>query len=111
MPVISNNEDSIMVKCECRSHALEVMYDDWDKDTAPAINIAIWSLGQRPMKLRWKDRFRWIWYLLKDGSLHGDDVIINENDAIAISRFLTEKSQLIKERINILEKKYGKKIQ
>ena len=110
MPVISNNEDIVLVKCACHSHALEVSYDDWDKDTVPMINIAIWSLGQRPMKLRWRDRLRWIWYLLKDGTLHGDDVIINEHDAIAIANFLSEKSLRVQERIRKLEKKYGKKI-
>lgn len=109
MPVISNNEDSIMIKCACHSHALEIMFDDWDKDTIPMIYMGIWTHGQRPMPLRWRDRLRWIYYLLKDGRLHADDVVINEHDAITLANFLSEKSLLIKERVRDLEKKHSDK--
>jgi hypothetical protein len=86
------------------------MYDDFDEDAVPMIYMGIWTHGQRPMPLRWRDRLRWIYYLIKDGRLHADDVVINEHDAISISNFLSEKSLHIKERIRELEKKYGKKL-
>ncbi len=111
MSVIKRDEESLMVKCACSQHALEISLDDFDKDSVPAISMGIWSHGQRPMPLRWRDRFRWVWYLLKDGRLHADDIVINEHDAIAIANYLSEKSIYIKERIRDLEKKYGKKIE
>ena len=99
-----------MVKCACHTHALELMCDDWEKDCIPLIYVGIWTHGQRPMPLRWSDRFRWIYYLLKDGRLHGDDVVLNEKDAREVSVFLREKSDLIERRIKELnEKKQTKK--
>jgi hypothetical protein len=104
MALISKDKDDLMVKCSCYSHVIEFHFDDYDKECVPSIDIAIWSLGQRPLKLRWRDRLRWVYYLLKDGELHGDDVILNEKDADSIVEFLTEKSKVIKERIQEFEK-------
>lgn len=111
MPNITKDENTLMVKCACHSHALELTLFDYGKDSVPQIYLAVWSLGQRPLKLRWRDRLRWVWYLLKDGELHGDDVILDEKDAIAIANFLSEKSLRISERIREVEAKYGKKIE
>jgi len=105
MPIIKKDNESIMVKCSCHSHALEIMIDDWDKDTVPLIYVGIWTHGQRPMPLRWRDRLRWIYYLLKDGRLHADDVILDEKDAVDVSNFLREKSEVIKQRIKELDER------
>ncbi len=104
MALISTDKDDLMIKCSCHCHAIEFHFDDYDKECVPSIDIAIWSLGQRPLKLGWRDRLRWVYYLLKDGELHGDDVILNEKDADHIVEFLTEKSKVIKERIQEFEK-------
>jgi len=110
MSVLSNNEDNIMVKCSCHAHALEIMYDDWDKSTIPLIYMSIWTYGQRPFPLSWKDRLRWTWYLLTNGRLHGDDIVIDENDALVIARFLTEKIKMIDTRKKEMNYEESKKV-
>lgn len=98
MAIINTDKNSLVVECSCHSHALHITYDDFWKDSIPMIDIAIWERRGAPFPLPWKQRFRWIWSLLKDGTLQGDDVIINENDADAIIKFLSEKVELIKRR-------------
>jgi hypothetical protein len=105
MSVITNEKDVLMVKCACQSHALEIMFDDDDKDCIPMIYMGIWTHGQRPLPLRWRERLRWIYYLIKDGRLHADDVIIDEKDALEVANFLEKKSKIISDRIRLFEEK------
>lgn len=106
MSVIKRDKESIMVKCSCNTHALEVMCDDWGDSVTPMIYFGIWTHGQRPMPLRWRDRLRWIFYLIKDGRLHADDVVIDNADSIRqVSEFLREKADLIDQRLKEFNEK------
>lgn len=106
MSVINQDKKSLMVKCACHNHAVEIMIDDLDEDCVPQIYLGIWTFGQRPMPLRWKDRLRWIWCLIRDGRLHGDDVVLNHEDALTIAKFLADSARKAKRMEQILKKKY-----
>jgi hypothetical protein len=103
MAIINNDKDFLMVKCSCHYHAVSFSFDDFSEDSIPMIDIGFWERGCH-FPLPWKQRLRWTWYLLKEGRLQGDDVVINEKDADAIVAFLIEKSKLIKEREENLKK-------
>jgi len=89
MPVISE-KDSLLVRCTCHGHVLEVRNDDeWINDgIEPSIEVSVWN--QTPAPYSFKQRLFMIWTLLKGKNLEGGDVIITNDDAAKMIRFLSK---------------------
>jgi hypothetical protein len=95
MPVIKDDK-TLLIRCTCHYHVLEVSYDD-EYETTPNFNISVWN--QSPSPINFWDRLKMIWRLLRFKNLEGGDVIIDKNDAKNLINFLTK---------NLGEKKHGK---
>ena len=96
MPVIKDDK-TLLIRCVCHYHVLEVTYDTYDKKISPYFNFSIWN--QSPSPINFWDRLKMIWRLLCFKNIDGDDVIITNDDTKNLINFLTK---------NLGEKKYGK---
>ncbi len=88
MPVIKDDK-TLLIRCTCHYHVLEVTYDDYDTELSPYFNISVWN--QSPSPLNFWDRCKMIWRLIRFKNLDGGDVIIEKNDAKSIINFLYKK--------------------
>jgi len=64
-------------KCSCSSEILRVAYDDELEQT----EFSIWEM-QNAHKAGWRQRLRWCWRILFEGSPYGDQVIL-DNEGVA----------------------------
>lgn len=92
MPVIKN-DNTLLIRCSCYYHVLEVTYDDYEEDL-PNFNISVWN--QSPTPISFSDRLKLIWRLIRFKNLEGGDVIIDGSDAKILVNFLTKKLEEIK---------------
>jgi hypothetical protein len=90
MSVIKDDK-TLMVRCKCHGHILEVTYDeDWYENAA--LNVFYFSVwNQTPTPVSFFDRLKLIWRLVKGKNLEGDDVLIDKEDARALINFLNKK--------------------
>jgi hypothetical protein len=80
-----NPDKSIMVQCECGGEAIEIQH--WSDENK--FYFSIWRCGFfRPM--RWKERFRWCWYILRTGNPWADHIILHTDNAKQVAEFLTQ---------------------
>ena len=81
MPVIKDDK-TLMVRCTCYGHVLEITYDDYltDECFPPTFNVSIWN--QTPYPYSFSNRIKLIWRLLRGKNLSADDVIIEKSDNI-----------------------------
>lgn len=76
-------------KCDCSSHLLEIeryYYTDSDK----GFQITTWNLDLSTKKLSYLERLRWIWQILTKGTLWTDYVMISDDRAKKLARFIDE---------------------
>lgn len=86
MPVI-NNDTTLLLRCSCYYHVLEVTYDDYETEL-PNFNISVWN--QTPTPSTFVDRIKLIWRLICGKNLDGGDVIIDKNDVQSLINFLNK---------------------
>jgi hypothetical protein len=91
MPIINDDKNTLMIRCTCHGHVLEITNDEYamEDGVMPDFDISVWN--QTPFPYSFRNRLRLIWRLLTFQTLNGGDVIVNENDAIRISDFLRRK--------------------
>lgn len=107
MPVINGDKNTLLIRCNCHYHVLEITNDDYmldEEDVCPSFIISIWN--QTPVPTNFRERLKLIWRLIRGKNLEGDDVIIEQKDAQAIIQFLDEK---LTEKNQTRLKKYAKK--
>jgi hypothetical protein len=96
MPPIKDDK-TLLIRCICHYHILEVTYDNYDADSPTVFNISIWN--QSPVPINFWDRLKMIWRLIRFKNLEGGDVIIENSDAKTLINFLNK---------HLGEKKHGK---
>lgn len=85
--------ESSMHKCTCGGHMFEIeRYEDhWgDGNIEKGFNLATWERGRGGKTLCWRERWRWIWNILRTGKLWADDVIINDEQAKEIADYINK---------------------
>lgn len=85
--------ESLMQKCACSGHMFEIerFEDHWgDGKSEIGFNLVIWERGRDGKILCWRERFRWIWNILRTGKLWADDVIINDKQAKEIADYINK---------------------
>jgi hypothetical protein len=80
---------SHFVKCNCGCQILEVERYDY-KDGDEGFNFVVWDRGRQGKRLRFKERIRWCWNILKTGSPWADDIIATNKDARGLAEFLIQ---------------------
>jgi hypothetical protein len=73
-------EESLFVKCECTTHLFEIQrfkYEDRDE----GFYVSLWSPQEWRTRLTWKERLRWCWNLIKNGTLWADNIILTNEKA------------------------------
>jgi hypothetical protein len=81
---------SHFIKCSCTCQVLEVeMYDYGDGDQG--VNFVIWNRGRNGKRIGgWKEKFRWCWNIIKNGSPWADDIIATNTDARGLAKFILQ---------------------
>lgn len=85
--------ESCMVKCACYGHMFEIeRYEDRREDdkTETGFNLVTWERGRDGKILCWRERWRWIWNIIRTGQLWADDIIINDNQAKEIVEYINK---------------------
>ena len=98
---MKNNNDSIFVKCQCSGHLFECerfIYEYSNGECDKGFNLSFWICGRRNNILGWKERWRWIWNILKTGKPWSDGIIINDEQSVEIIKFF--KKHLVKTKGN-----------
>jgi hypothetical protein len=86
-------EDSILEKCQCHGDMFELQrYKDeiCNGHIDEGFNLTFWSLGRSSKKLCWKERWRWIWNILRTGNPWADGIIINNEQAKRIVEYINK---------------------
>ena len=79
-----------LTKCDCGGHQLECEIFDW-KDGEAGVNFSIWERGRDGKQIRgWKEKFRWCWRILKTGMPWADDIIVTNNEARGLAKFILQ---------------------
>jgi hypothetical protein len=71
--------------CACFGEGLRVSYDAEDKSWY----VTLWRQGYRE-STDWTHRLRHIWRILRTGQPWHDQVLLNDDEAKALGKFLTE---------------------
>jgi len=108
MSVINDDKNTLMIRCDCHGHVLEVTSDALGVGDGiePDFYFSVWN--QSPTPFSFIDRIRLIWKLVRGKNLEGGDVIISLEDTQAIIDFLCKK--LMDNKI-LLEQHKNKKAQ
>lgn len=72
-------------KCSCSSEILRVAYDDELEQT----EFSIWEM-QNTHKATLRQRLRWCWRILFEGSPYGDQVILEKDGVADLIKYLTK---------------------
>lgn len=81
---------SHFVKCMCSCQMLEVEKYDY-KDGDHGFNFVIWARDRHGKKIfGLKERFRWCWNIIKNGSPWADDIIATNQDARGLAEFILQ---------------------
>ena len=72
------------VRCACSCSALEVELDS----EIPSYDISLWLHGYTGHRLRWYDRVRWCWRILRTGRPWTDQITISVEDAHELHNWL-----------------------
>jgi hypothetical protein len=104
--IINNDPNVLMIRCDCYGHVLEVASDvlGVEDGIIPDFYFSVWN--QTPTPFNFWDRLKLIWWLICGKNLEGGDVIISLSDAIEISKFLAEKVE--ESRIRLEQQKNKK---
>lgn len=81
--MVTNNK-SLMLKCECRGAAIEITH--WNDDNE--FWFSIWKQSPYLRPLRWKERIRWCWNILRTGNPWADDIILTSENAKKVAEFI-----------------------
>ena len=79
---------SLMVKCECHGHALEVTHCP-NTDGTNEYWFTVWKRGYDG-RLCWRERIRWCWNILRTGRPWGDEIILTPGCANQICEFINQ---------------------
>jgi len=72
-------------KCSCSSEILRVAYDDELEQT----EFSIWEM-QNAHKATLRQRLRWCWRILFEGSPYGDQVIMEKEQVADLVEYLVK---------------------
>lgn len=78
-----HDTNSLFLKCQCQSEAVEIEYDDIDK----CYNISIWKLGLYRCSMTFKERIRWCWHILTTGKPWSDFIMLSPEQMKQLTDF------------------------
>ena len=85
--------ESVSVKCACYGHQFEIeRYEEnyGDGHVEKGFNLVTWERGRDGKILCWRERWRWIWNILRTGQLWADDIIIDDKQAKQIADYINK---------------------
>lgn len=95
MSQVLQKNDTLFAMCDCCGHAIQVeryVDDPEDKNTIKWFEFSLWERGfDTPMSF--KERFRWIIHVLFTGKPWSDHVILKDEDALEVVKFITSKTK------------------
>jgi hypothetical protein len=89
-----DKRETHVIPCDCNSHRIEIDYvvEHWENEDGSTVynkcyEVAVWELlGNSP--LRFSERIRWCWRILKTGMPWCDMVIITKEKAEELAKFI-----------------------
>ena len=75
--------------CICGTTAICLTHYPNDPEDTD-INIALWEQGVNNRDTSWRERLRYIWYIIRKGHPYTDYVILSQADAIRLAQKLNE---------------------
>jgi hypothetical protein len=82
--VKTKDKQFVVVRCRCRGELLSMEYDEVNSQ----YHVTIWKHGNLYPALSWMARLRFIWRLITTGKPHGDEVLLSQQAADMIGRFV-----------------------
>lgn len=73
-----------LYECDCHTHGFTVN----GNEELGVIFMSFWAMGQAGNKLRWRDRLRWCWNILRSGEPYDDEVVLSPDGAMELASAL-----------------------
>lgn len=80
-------ESSLFLKCDCETEGLEFKYLSAENNI-DEIYVSFWQFGYGTVNL-WQ-RLKWMFYILRKGTIYGDQVILNKDKILELQKWLTD---------------------
>ena len=89
--------EKIIIECECGSHLLKVdsNIEFIEGENSPVryrqeFYLAMFTYGTRGVKPGFWERLGIAWRVIKSGTMHRDQLILNEDEAEKLSKFIAD---------------------
>jgi len=93
---IEDNRESLIVRCECHTEAVQVSVD---LEKPSAVYLSAWNYGDADdfgkRYAPWRRQLWAIWYILRRGSVWFDDIVLNSHKARELGKKLIEFADMI----------------
>jgi len=84
-------EKELFVKCSCYGEGALFSAPIEDKGTIDMLYVSFWSQGLGdPRYLRFKDKIRFIWQVIRKGRPYEDELVLVKKEAEEIRNYLNE---------------------
>lgn len=84
---------ALYAKCSCSGHMLQIERYDYSETDKYYMDegfyISTW-INSFNYKLCWNERLRWIWNIIITGIPWSDNIIINNDQAMEISKYINK---------------------
>lgn len=89
---MTEKNKSLFLKCQCSGHLFELerFVDNWTGGHDEGFNLTFWNCGYNNNILCWRERWNWIWNIIRTGKPWSDGVIINNEQAKEIVNYINK---------------------
>lgn len=93
---INMNNKNIVIKCDCHGHSIELEH----VEESDEIELSLWHYGNDGRELKFGERIRWCWHILRTGMPWADMMILSPDKMEKIIKWYqslkTSEKQLLK---------------
>jgi len=79
-------DKELFLNCSCHSEAIKFNYNIEENN----LEISFYQQGLNPRTRSFKEKLRWIWHIIRNKTIYGDQVILNLDSIKKLSSFVNE---------------------
>ena len=80
---MKKQSSELFLDCACHGESVLFKYDE-----DGYLNVSFYRQGYQPVTRSWKEKLRWIWYILTHDIPYGDQVLFDSQRIKALKNFL-----------------------
>jgi hypothetical protein len=80
-----SNNQTLFTICSCQN---EILVVDYDHELGTADLSIYEQYSSYSFKMSWKQRIRYIWHILTQGKVYGDQIVLNKKQLKELNQFI-----------------------